>query len=335
MNANKSSKKTTITDCFVSVVAPLYNDEAIVEDFITEVTDVLSSRYSNYELVLVDDGSTDKTINTVELLLKRTECTRLIILSRNYGEEIAISAGLDSAIGDFVVVMLPDSDPPQLIPEMVSLGRSGNGVVFGVLKNYQDQPWWSRVGSDLFHWYCERALNLNFPKYSTQFKVLSRQAVNAITQIRDRYRYIRIFTSFVGYSNITIEYEPKHRSGKPRQRGFLESVNLAIDIVVANSKHPLRFVTMLGLLASILNLMYIGYIILVNIFKRNVMEGWTTSSLQNAGMFFFILLILTVISEYIGRILEETKDRPLYYVIDEKTSSVMLSSPEIRNVVTD
>jgi hypothetical protein len=128
---------------------------------------------------------------------------------------------------------------------------------------------------------------------------------------------------------------PKHRSGKPRQRGLLESINLAIDIIVANSKHPLRVVTMLGLLASILNLLYIGYIILVNIFKRNVMEGWTTSSLQNAGMFFFILLILTVISEYIGRILEETKDRPLYYVIDEKTSSVMLSSPEIRNVVSE
>jgi dolichol-phosphate mannosyltransferase len=324
-----------VADCFVSVVAPLHNQAAIVEGYISETIAVLSEQYDYYEFILVDDGSSDGTVQAVERMLERFECIRLIILSRNYGEEIAISAGLDSAIGDYVVVMLPETDPPGLIPEIVELARMGNGMVFGIRSSRQRQPLWARLGARFFYWYCQRVLKLDITTNSTHYRVFSRQAVNAITQIRDRYRYLRIFSSFVGYTRQSFEYEPINRSGQTSPRSLLESINLAIDITVANSKHPLRLVSGLGLFASILNLLYVGYIILVNIFKNDVVEGWTTSSLQSAGMFFFILLILTVLSEYIGRILEETRERPLYYVEGEKNSSVMLAHPETRNIVTE
>jgi len=324
------------SDCFVSVVAPLKNDGEIVLDFLGEVLDVLKTNYTNYELILIDDGSADETVSLVEEKLKVFECVRLVRLSRQFGEEVAISAGLDSAIGDFIVVMIPNNDPPSEIPKMVALCRMGStGIVTGVRAHRESEPYWSRMGADLFYWYTRRILDLNLPKNSTQFRVLSRQAVNAITQVRDQYRYIRLISNFIGYSQIEFGYEPINRSGKTRRRGFWQSVNMAADIVIANSAHPLRVVSVLGLIAGLLNLLYITYIVLIFFFKAQVAEGWTTTNFQSALMFFFIFVILTVLSEYVGRILNETRKRPLYYIFEEKNSSVMLADAKRRNVVEE
>jgi glycosyltransferase involved in cell wall biosynthesis len=323
----------TKSDIFVSVVAPLNNDEAIAADFIIETIFVLKKSFSNYELVLVDDGSIDNTSQAVEELLKLHDCIRLIRLSRRFGIETAISAGLDSAIGDFVVVMIPNDDPPGVIPEMVSFCQNGPGVVTGVRPDRKGDPYWAKLGAKLFYLYAYRFLKINIPENSTPFRVLSRQAVNAITQIRDQYRYIRLISNFIGYAQVEFPYTPINRSGRKHGRSFWESANMALDIIVANSLHPLRVVTILGLFAGILNLLYISYIILVYLFKDKVAEGWVTTNFQSAVMFFFIFVILTVLSEYVGRIMNETRKRPLYYVLDELNSSVMLANSERRNIV--
>jgi polyisoprenyl-phosphate glycosyltransferase len=326
----------TTSDCFVSVVAPLSNDGKIVSDFIVEVLDILKANYTNYELIMVDDGSADKTVDLVEDKLKAIECIRLVRLSRQFGEEVAISAGLDSAIGDFIVVMIPNDDPPSAIPEMVALCRLGTtGIVTGVRAYRESEPFWSRLGAKLFYWYTRRVLDLNLPENSTQFRALSRQAVNAITQVRDQYRYIRLISNFIGYSQIEYKYNPINRSGETRRRGFWQSANMAADIVIANSAHPLRVVSVLGLIAGLLNLLYITYVVLIFLFKAQVAEGWTTTNFQSALMFFFIFVILTVLSEYVGRILNEARRRPLYYIFEEKNSSVMLADAERRNVVEE
>jgi hypothetical protein len=192
-----------------------------------------------------------------------------------------------------------------------------------------------RWGASFFYWLCENLLDLNLPRNSTEFQVLSRRAVNAISQIRDKYRYLRLLSDYVGYENQSFIYEPISRYGKPRSRGFLEAVNLAIGIVVTNSTHPLRFVSWLSLFASVLNGLYIVYVASINIFEFEVSKGWTTLSLQNAMMFCLTFAVLTVLSEYIGRILDESKERPLYYVLEEKTSSVLLTASEQRNVVRE
>ena len=324
-----------ISDCFVSVLAPLSNDAAIVGGFIAEVITVLRDNYTNYELVLVDDGSEDDTVAKVTALLKQYECIRLIRLSRNFGEEIAISAGLETVIGDFVVVMLPASDPTEVIAEMVQLARNKPGVVFGVRQNNNNDPLLFRIGRKWFYWYCEKILNLSLAKDSTQFRVLSRQAVNGITQVKDKYRYLRVLSAYVGYASQSYCYEPVKRKNKTKIGGFFTKVNRGMDVIVGNSYHPLRFVSWVGFGASALNLAYICYIVAVFFLRDKVAEGWTTSSLQNAGMFFFIFLILTVLCEYVGRILEEAKDRPLYYILDERSSSVMLADQDRRNVVKD
>ena len=295
--------------------------------------EILKDNYANYELVLVDDGSADNSSQKVSEALSLYECVRLIRLSRHFGVELAISAGLDTAIGDFVVIMMPNNDPPGEIPEMVTLCKKGTGIVTGVRTNRQGEPYWSRLGAKIFYWYTNKVLELNIPENSSLFRALSRQAVNAITQVRDRYRYIRLISNYIGYSQIEYKYSAINRSPRKTHRSFRQSVNLAVDLVVANSAHPLRIVSAIGLIAGLLNLLYITYVIGIYLFKDKVAEGWVTTNFQSAVMFFFIFVILTVLSEYVGRILEETRHRPLYYVLEEKNSSVMVADADRRNVV--
>jgi glycosyltransferase involved in cell wall biosynthesis len=323
------------TDCFVSVIAPLYNASDIVDAYVMETILVLRKNYTNYELLLVDDGSCDDTVQCVTGLLQKYDGIRLIRLSRQFGEETAISAGLDSVIGDFVVVMLPRMDPPALIPELVRRSIGGMDVVFGVRRNRKGEPWLVRKGATLFYWYCRTVLNLDLPENSTQLRCLSRQAVNAITQIKDNYRYLRLFSSYVGYERQKFVYDPIYRGVPQKSRGFLQSVNHAIGLIIENTSHPLRLISWFGLFAAAGNLVYMAYITAVYFFKEDVMEGWTTLSLQSAGQFFMIALILTALCEYIGRMPNRLHDRPLYYVKDEVNSSVLLVNEQRLNVMED
>jgi dolichol-phosphate mannosyltransferase len=323
-----------ISDTFVSVVAPLRNDGDIIEEFVRDVSAVMRAHFANYEIVLVDDGSTDDTAARMTQVLSKQEYLRLIRLSRRFGEEVAISAGLDSVIGDYVVVMRPDSDPPEAIPQMVDRARHSNGIVLGVGTRRDRESPLVRLGAWGLYWYCNRVLKLNLPKISEHFLVMSRQAVNSVFQIKDRLRHLRVFTAYVGYASEEFPYEPISRRGKHRKRGVVEAIDLGISIIVANSAHPLRLVSWLGLALSGVNALYVGYVFLTYYFSEGVAEGWVTRSVQTSGMFFFVFLILAVLCEYIGRILSETQVRPHYYVQAEISSNTMILDEERKNVTT-
>ena len=321
-------------DLFISVIAPLHNDADAVEPFIQEALTVLQQCYTNYELVLVDDGSKDDTVVRIVKLLSVYEGVRLLCLSREFGEEVAISAGLDMVIGDFVVVMSLYMDPPRLIPEFVECAIKGADVVVGVRRKRAGEGWLTRKGAALFYWYCRKWLQLDLLENATHFCCLSRVALNAITQIKDSHRYLRLSSSYVGYQRQSFVYDPIHHNGKKNRR-FIQSVNEAIGLIIENSPHPLRFVSMLGLCAAATNLLYALYIFTVYFMKEKVQEGWTTLSLQNAAQFFFIALILTALSEYTGRILDRLRERPAYYIRGERNSNVLLVDQNRRNVVEE
>jgi len=322
-------------DKFVSVIAPLYNSEDIVTQYIEETISILKNNYTNYELVLVDDGSKDNTVNLVASLLGQYEGIRLVRLSREFGEEIAITAGLETVIGDFTVVMIPYIDPPSKIPEFVQNCIDGSDVVFGVRRTRKHEGWFTRKATGVFYWYCHKFLKLNLTKNATQFCCMSRQVVNAIIQIKDSYRYLRLFSSYVGYIRKPIVYDPKKPKKTTRTRSFGESFSQALTIIMENSAHPLRFVSWMGMFAAISNLIYAGYIVAVYLLKENVIEGWTTLSLQNAGQFFLITVILTALCEYTGRILSRLQNRPLYYLMNEQNSSILLIDRDRHNIVEE
>ena len=324
----------TIADCFVSVVMPVRNEERHIESVVRETTAILRAHYENYELVLVDDGSTDATAGRISALLGEIDCVRLVRLSRHFGHDVAIFAGLDTVIGDYVVTAMPVVDPPELIPAAVELARRNRGIVAGMHSAPRRRSFTAAAGARLFYFIANRFLALNIPEHSTDFRVFTRQAVNAVLQIKEKFKYLRVSLTYIGFPLQPFPYEQRRRDDRREGRSFVESVELAMNAMVASSTRLLRIVTWLGLVASALNVMYMGYIVMIAIFKKNVAEGWITLSAQHAGMFFFIFIILIVLAEYIGRILAESQDRPSYYVLEEKSSSVLLSNRERRNVVT-
>lgn len=325
----------TASDLFVSVIAPVHDDADILEAFVEETTAMLRSAYTHYELLVVDDGSTDDTPRVIDALLARHEAVRFIRLSRSFGEEIAISAGLDSAIGDFVVVMLPDTDPPALVPQMVEQSRRGTGIVFGIRKSREGEPLLLRLGAALFYWGCNKLLGLSIPKNSTHFRVLSRQAVNAVVRIGDRNRYLRTLSAYVGYSHQSVEYDQLARRPHRRTKSFAQGVRLALGILVSNSLQPLYLAVALGLIMVVANGLFMAYVVAIYLFKRDVAEGWTTQSFMLGAMFGSLALLCTVVAAYLSRLLGENQDRPLYFVHEERQSAVPAAAADRMNVVTD
>ncbi len=319
----------------ISVICPLHNDADILRGFLEELSSVLRANFEFYEIVLVNDGSQDATGQMLEAAFRNCERLRCVSLSRSNGREVAISAGLETAIGDFVVIMVPRTDPPDLIPAFVKACREGDGLVTGIRSTPKRASLLSRIGSRIFHAYCRTCLGFDFQENTTDFRCLSRHVVNAVTRFHDRHRYLRIFTARIGLRHTTIAYEPLTRGAEHPPESLFTEINHAIEIVVANSKHPLRLVSRLGLALSALNALYIAYIVTIYLFKNRVAEGWTTSSLQSTTMFFFIFLILAVLCEYVGRILEESQNRPLYFITDEKSSPVTLENTMTKNIVNE
>jgi dolichol-phosphate mannosyltransferase len=331
----RTTTYTKRTDDFVSVVAPISNDADILDAFVRETSAVLEEFYANYELVLVDDGSTDATSAHLTSLLAELRCIRVLRLSRRHGTEVAIAAGLDGAIGDFVVVMLPEFDPPRLVPEMINRIRAGAELVYGVRVTRGQEPAWARLGASVFYTAGAKLFDLRLARDSTFLRVMTRQTVNAIVRMKDKSRYLRLLSLEVAAIIEPFPYAPIQRRPTRRRRGALDSFADAIGIAVAHSTRPLRIASGLGLLASAANLLYMLYVALIYLFKPEVAEGWTTTSLQASAMFFLIFLIMAVMGEYLVRILGEARDRPLYSVFGERNSNFVVADVTRRNVVQE
>jgi len=320
------------SNCFISVVVPLRNNAVTVRPFVQEVLKVLHSHYENYELILVDDFSTDTTAEEVNKLLSEFECIRYICLSRAFGVEIAITAGLDSSIGDFVVSMELGLDPPAEIPKMVDLARSKRGIVIGVVEKKTQYSFVVRAISPFFNFLCNKLMKFYFPRNTSYFWVLSRQAVNSITKIRQKSRYFRIFVSNVGYHTILYKYAQISQVTKSKKLGVFSALSLGFSMIISNSIQPLRFVSILGIIGSAIALFSTINVVVYRLLSSQVVPGWASISCWITSLFFINFVILSVLCEYIGRVLEETKDKPLYNVMEEKHSSVSIANETRRNV---
>lgn len=311
-------------DVFVSVVATVHNPGSLLEPFVAETLRVLAATAPHRELILVDDGSTAVSSAEWDGLVARHDHLRVLHLSREFGEEQAIAAGLDSAIGDYVVTMSPGADPPALIPALVQRARDGADVVLGVRQSRRGDPLWLRVGAGLFYWYARRVMRLELPANATHFRCLSRQALNALNKLRENGSRLRVFSSYIGYASAAFPYDPVGQTRRSRSRTPGEALSLALGMVLDNSAHPLRLASALGVLAALLNLAYAVYVLVVYAMRDDVAPGWATMSLTNAAQFFFLSLILAVLCEYVGRLPKRFGSDPGYYVKDERSSAVLL-----------
>ena len=298
------------TESLISVVAPLEADTPqAVEAFVEETVAVLRELVSHYEIILVDDGARDDAVARVHTMLERYDFVRFLRLSRHFGEETAIAAGLDVAIGDYVIVMLPNMDPPALIPEFFERARQDD-IVYGVRLHRKTEPFWYRAGARAFYWYINSVVKAGIPQDSTQYRCMSRQVVNAITQIRGPDQYLRLLTSYIGFRKQALPYSPINRTGTPSVRPKREAVHLARALVMDHTTHPLRAAVWAGVALALLNFVFLH------------------------GDFSFLVLaaMIAVVGEYVGGLSRRLRDRPAYYVREEQTSSVLLRDDR-KNVV--
>ena len=318
-------------EVFVSIVAVLDPSTAGIRPFVHALDDEMRVRYANYELLLVDNGLRPAELTDLRELLTEIPCVRVLRLSRRFTFDNAVFAGLESAIGDYVVVVNPTHDPVTVIPDVVRLlTLGGTDIVQGLSSVPIGGSLTSRVGRRLFYWYNRKFLGVDIPSRATNLTGLTRRAVNTLTATSRSQRYLRHLICYVGYRSADFEYLPsdaliRHRTVKS---GYVE----AVEMISSYSTHPLRVVTVLGVLAAFLNLVYAAYVLIVSFFVGGVIAGWTTTSLQSSFMFFSICLILAVQSEYIGRILTETRREPSYVIMEELESETLIADLQRRNV---
>jgi dolichol-phosphate mannosyltransferase len=290
---------------------------------------------THYEIILVDDGTTDDTREAVQGLLKRYDFVRFLRLSRHFSEETAIAAGLDAAIGDYIVVMLPNMDPPSLIPRFFDRVRSNAAdLVYGVRLHRKNEPVWYRAGASLFYGYVNGVLKAGLPRDSTQFRCMTRQVVNAITKIRDPEGYLRVLTSYVGFRKEGLPYAPINRNGRPTGRPFTDSFQLARALTIDHSTQPLHFAAWVAVLFALTLSVLTGWQFFHGRANPAVARPIDPVMFIVSVQFFLVTLVLAAIAAYVASVSRRTRARPAYYVQEEHTSSVLLAEHR-RNVVSE
>jgi dolichol-phosphate mannosyltransferase len=320
-------------DVLVSVVSVLRDHADVLPDFLAELSDVLARSYTNFEIVLIDNGSTDATPVRIRELLGRFGGLRYLRLTRPTDDETALIAGLDAAIGDYVACVSPEYDPPAEIPAMIEACRGGADLVVGTDRDPPPAGWLYRTLRQAFLGAVRRVFGIDLPLATTGCRVFSRQAVNALVQVRQRKRYFALVAADIGLTAQPYPYARIARTGRRPKLRLLTALRLGLSLLVHNSVVPLRLISVLGLTGSFLSFLYTLYVVGIYLFKKDVLPGWTTLSLQVNGLFTLVFLMLALMGEYLGRLLEESSDRPLYHTRPELSSAVELTVAGRRNVL--
>ena len=302
----------------LSIVAPAYNEAEGLAAFVERVTDVLESLDDDWELVLVDDGSTDRTWDVVRAAADADDRIRGIRLSRNFGHQLALSAGLAAAAGDGVITM--DSDlqhPPDVIPQLVAEARAGNDVVFAVRSAADTASFWKRMSARAFYWLLNRLAPLELPEGAADFRYMSRRVVDVLVAMPERHRFLRGLARWAGYRQSFVEYDRAERGAGETKYSPRRMILFAWDAVVSFSSFPLRLATVIGAAVSLLGWLYLVYVLAVRVFTNHAIAGWTSVTAAVLVLGGAQLIFLGVIGQYIGRMYDDVKRRPLFLVAED------------------
>jgi polyisoprenyl-phosphate glycosyltransferase len=302
----------------LSIVLPTFNEEANVRELHRRVSAALAGMGIEYEIVFVNDGSTDRTWPLIREVAEQDPQTRALNLSRNFGHQVAITAGLDSATGGAVVVMDSDlQDPPEVIPHLYAKFLEGYDVVYGQRSRRDGETFLKLATAKAFYRIVRRLTTLDIPVDTGEFRLISRRVVDDLKRFPEQHRYLRGLVTWVGYDQVAVLYDRDRRYGGSTKFSMGRMIVFALDGITSLSIRPLRLASHIGLLLSLASfLAMMATIIYKLVGGRGLIPGWT--SLFVAALFIggIQLLALGLLGEYIGRIHEQVKNRPMYLVRD-------------------
>lgn len=302
----------------ISIVVPVYNEEGLLYKFYDRLISVLGKINYKYEIIFVDDGSLDHSLKILEEIASRNNNVRLLVFSRNFGHMIALSAGLDYAKGDAVITL--DSDlqhPPELIPELLNKWEQGAEVVNTIRKDSADIGLFKKNSARFFYWLIRCITNVDFQQNSADFRLLDKNVITTIRGLKEHVRFLRGLVSWAGYKQEFIPYQAEPRPAGKSKYSLLRMVSFAIDGITSFSSFPLRMSTYFGLLVSFLSFLYLIYAICVRLLHKTA-QGWTSLMVVVIFIGGVQMVFLGIIGEYLARIYEETKERPLYIIKKQK-----------------
>jgi glycosyltransferase involved in cell wall biosynthesis len=312
MHPNQRQQALQDKSVFISCVVPVYNEEAVVSDFVVSLQQALRGLTNHFEIIIVDDGSRDHTVEKVQQLPKDYH-VKLLALSRNFGKEIALTAGIEHAQGDVTVLMDADfQHPVEVINDFLKQWAGGYDMVYGVRKNRESESRIKRNFARLFYWIMQKMSSVDIPSNAGDFRLMDRKITDAIKQFPERTRFMKGLYAWVGYKNIGIPFEVKERAAGSSSWGFLRLAELAITGIASFSDIPLRVWSMIGFVVSFISLVYAVYIVTVTLMYGADLPGFPTLVVAIMFLGGIQLLSIGILGEYIARIFTEVKQRPKY-----------------------
>lgn len=299
----------------ISVVAPVYNEECGINAFADRLTAVLDRARLHYEVVLVDDGSRDNSFLEMTKLREKNKRIRVIRFARNFGHQLAITAGLRLAKGQAVVVIDSDlQDPPEVIPEFVAKWRDGYEIVHGVRKERKGETWFKTTTAFLFYRLLRLSTQIDIPKDAGDFYLLDRKVVDVICGLQERHRFMRGLLAWVGFKRVGVEYVREPRAQGVTKYSLWKMFKFSWDAATAFSFVPLQAISICGFFISFLSFLGILAILYVKVFTDQTFPGW--SSLMVVVLFIggIQLVAIGIIGEYLARIGDDVKGRPLFII---------------------
>lgn len=299
----------------ISIVVPVYNEQENVELFYQEVCRVMADQPYRLELLFVDDGSTDATPALLAKLAVQDCRVRALLLSRNFGHQVALTCGLDHAVGDAVITMDGDlQHPPDLIPVLLAKWEEGFEVVQTIRVATEGVSWFKKWSSYLFYSLINAISNVQIHPGGSDFRLLDRQVVESFRLFRERARFIRGIISAIGYRQTFVNFTAPPRHAGKSKFSLHKMLHFALDGVTAYSKTPLRLAFYTGLLMGVISFGMMLDVLYIKLFTSEAVPGWATISTSVLALGGIQLIGLGIIGEYVGRIFEEVKQRPLYLV---------------------
>ncbi len=298
-----------------SVVVPVYNEEAILPELYRRLTDVMEGLGEPYEILFVNDGSRDHSLQIMHALHRQDPRVKVISFSRNFGHQMAITAGLDYARGDAVVIIDADlQDPPEVIPDLVAKWKEGYEVVYAVRTEREGETWFKELTAKLFYRLIRRITNVDIPLDTGDFRLMDRQVVETLRAMRERHRFMRGMSSWVGFRQTGVPYRRQARFAGETKYPFNKMLKFALDGITSFSYMPLQIATYLGFGIAALSALFIVFVVIARLSGLQAFAGQATTLVAVLFLGGIQLISLGILGEYVGRIYEEVKERPLYIV---------------------